>query len=344
MAPKTKKELAREAVLEAELRNQDKGRKEVDKKYRALLDENTRLRKELEAALEIMNRKTKPFVIPAKKRKANGEATVLACLSDVHCEEVVMKHKVNGLNEHNPDISKRRVSRFFDLTLRFLRTERTETEINNLVLWLGGDFFTSNMHDAPTAMPPMVACMFAQDMLVSGIKFLQENEPNLKIHIVCSVGNHSRKDTGKPVNHAMEQEMSLEYMMYHSLKSIFPEITWQIDQSYHSYVDIMGMKVRFNHGHLGWRYNQGLGGVHGPLWKAITQTWDNQVAADLTVCGHYHTWTPASLNRPYIVNGSTIGVSPYGMQFGSEPPAQMFCLIHSKYGLVGQRPLLVDMT
>jgi len=343
MARKTKAEITQESRLEAKLRQTDLGKKEVDKKYRALMDENARLRSERDAAIGIMGSKPKPFKITARKKKDGGEATVLACLSDVHCEEIVEKYKVNGLNEHNPDISKRRVSRFFDLVLRFLRTERAETDVDNLVLWLGGDFFTSNMHDAPIAMPPMVACMYAQDMLVSGIKFLQEHEPNLKIHVVCSVGNHSRKDTWKPVNQSVEQEMSLEFMMYHALKSIFPDIKWQIDQSYHSYVDIMGMTVRFNHGHLGWRYNQGLGGVHGPLWKVISQTWDNQIPADLTVCGHYHTWTPASLGRPYIVNGSTIGTSPYGMSFGSEPPAQMFCLIHSKYGLVGQRPLLVDI-
>ena len=100
--------------------------------------------------------------------------------------------------------------------------------------------------------------------------------------------------------------------------------------------------LRFNHGHLGWRYNDGLGGVHGPLWKVITQKWDKQIKADLTICGHYHTYTPAARGRGYIVNGSTIGAAPYGIHFGFEDPAQAFFLIHNKYGVVGQRPLLVN--
>jgi hypothetical protein len=258
----------------------------------------------------------------------------------------VSKSKVNGLNEHNPEISRRRVNKFFDLALRFIRVDRGETDINNLVLWLGGDFFTNNMHDAPVAMGSIEAAMFAEDMLISGIAFLLTNEPKLRLHIVGSVGNHSRQLTQKPVNQAAEQEQSFEWFMYHHIKSYFKDekrVTWTLDNSYHSYVQLYDKVIRFNHGHLGWRYQMGLAGVHGPLWKVVSQTWDKQQKADLTVCGHYHTLTPASLARPYIVNGSTIGITPYGMSFGYEPPAQMYFLVHEKYGIVGQRPLFVDM-
>jgi hypothetical protein len=82
--------------------------------------------------------------------------------------------------------------------------------------------------------------------------------------------------------------------------------------------------------------------VHGPLWKVISQKWDKQLKADVTCTGHYHTYTPAAIARSYIVNGSTIGATPYSLNFGYEQPAQAFFLIHSKYGIVGQKPLLVD--
>lgn len=346
MAKKTKAELTQEARLESQLRALDLRKKEGDKKYRALQDELANTQRALEDALTITNRRPKLYKIATPKRGRSGQATAFGLLSDVHCEELVPASKVNYLNKHNPDISKRRVSRFFELLLRFIRVERAEVEVNNLVLWLGGDFFTGKMHDAPLAMQPADAVMFAQDMVFSGIKFLREHEPDLQIHVVGSVGNHSRV-TGslKPVNQANEQELSLEWIMYHALRQSFvgdDKITWQLDNSYHSYVKVYDKTIRFNHGHIGWRYNQGLGGVHGPLWKAISQVWDNQIAADLTCCGHYHTFTPASLGRPYMVNGSTIGVSPYGSSYGFEQPAQMFFLLHNKYGVVGQRPLFVD--
>lgn len=347
MARKTKAELTEEARLEAKLRELDKRKKEGDRKYRALLDELTATRKALDDALLIVNRKPKIHKIKNPGDRKKGRATAFGCLSDVHCEEVVSPSKVNYLNKHNPEISKKRVARFFELLLRFIRVERQECEIDDLVLWLGGDFYTGQMHDAPVAMMAADAAMFAQDMVVSGIRFLCEQEPNLRIKVIGSVGNHSRlAGSLKNVNQANEQETSLEWVMYHAIKMVFadnPNIEFQLDNSYHSYLKVYDKTIRFNHGHLGWRYNQGLGGVHGPLWKVISQTWDNQIAADLTVCGHYHTFTPAALGRPYIVNGSVIGASPYGIQYGYEEPAQMFFLIHNKYGVVGQRPLFVNM-
>ena len=343
---KSAKALSVEARLEAQIRAQSAEHGDTKKRHKAALDEVSKLQKSLSAALEITSRRPQVYTIKPSGKGSNGEATAVICLSDVHCEEIVKPSKVNGLNEHNPDISRRRVNKFFDLALRFLRVDRAETKINNLVLWLGGDFFTNNMHDAPVAMGSIEAAMFAEDMLISGITFLLQNEPNLKLHIVGSVGNHSRQLTQKPVNQAAEQEQSFEWFMYHHIKSYFKDekrVTWTLDNSYHSYVKVYDKTLRFNHGHLGWRFNDGLGGVHGPLWKVISQKWDKQHKADLTVCGHYHTLTPASLARPYIVNGSTIGITPYGMSFGYEPPAQMYFLVHEKYGIVGQRPLFVAM-
>jgi len=347
MARKSKAEVTAEARLESQLRAKQRDKQDVDKKYRALQDDNAKLEKALADALQIMNTKPNVFKIKPQTQKSHGTSTVVALASDWHVDEIVPKHKVNYLNEHNPDIAKRRAIKFFDLLVRFIRVEREETHIDQLVLWLGGDFYTSSeSHGTPVAFDTMTAAMFAQDLLVSGIKFILEQEPELKIHLVGSVGNHSRMDKKSNVNIPREQELSIEWMMYHSIKQIFegtPNITVQLDSSYHSYVQVYDKTIRFNHGHLGWRYNQGLGGVHGPLWKAISQVWDNQISADLTCTGHYHSWTPASLARPYMVNGSNIGVSPYGANYGYEQPAQMFFLIHSKYGIVGQRPLLVDI-
>lgn len=347
MARKTKVEVSSEARLERKMRALQADKSHTDRKYKALQDELNNVKLALGQALEITSHKPKTFKITSRKT-SSGEGTLVALLSDVHCDEIVPKNKVHGLNEHNPEISQRRVLRFFELVVRFIRVEREETPINNLVLWLGGDFFTgSESHGTPVAMDTSMAVMFAQDMIYSGIRYILEQEPNLNLHIVGSVGNHSRLSGGlKPVNIAREQGLSLEWFMYHALKSQFANekrVTFQLDESYMSYVDVYNKKIRFCHGHLGFRYNQGLAGIHGPLFKAISQTWDNQIAADMTCIGHYHCFTPAALARPYMCNGSVIGATPYGIQFGFEPPAQMLFLVHSKYGVVGQRPLFVGV-
>lgn len=335
------------ALFESQLRAQGKQLKSTDKKYKALQDELHDVNIALANALQIMQHQpTIHKMVPSQTAK-KGSATAFLLLSDVHCDEMIPKHKVNGLNEHNPDISKRRVMTVFERALRFLRIDRQETTVNDLVVWLGGDFFTSSvMHDASVAFPPVTACMFAQDLVVSGLMFLLQNEPKLKIHVITSVGNHSRMSgSAKPVNTSSEQEHSLEWMMYHAVKSIFANekrITFQLDNSYHSYLECYGKTIRFNHGHQGWRYQDGMGGVHGPAWKVISQRWDKSIPAFLTCFGHYHTYTPAAIGRPYICNGSTVGVSPYSISFGSEPPVQAYFLVHSKYGVVNQRPLFAN--
>lgn len=344
MVKKTSKELTAEARLESQLRHQANTHKDLDKKYKSLQDDLHKTKVALDNALGIRDHKPQISKIQVSK-VTRGGATVVACLSDVHCEELVPLHKTNGLNEHNPDISKRRVHKFFELLVRFIRVDRHETDINNLVLWLGGDFFSSDGHGVPTAFPPMIAAMYAQDMIASGLAFLRTNEPKLHITVVGSVGNHSRKDMMKPVNVAIEQELSLEWMMYHALKARYESdmVKFVLEPAYNTYLQVENKMLRFNHGHLGWRYNDGLAGVHGPLWKWVTQKADKQIRADLTICGHYHSYTPSSLSRGYALNGSTIGTTPYGMAFGQEPPAQMYFLVHSKYGIVGQRPLFVDV-
>lgn len=331
------------AKLEHQIRSHSKELKDTDKKYRAIQDELTKTQRALAQALQVTNHTPTITVVKQSKNSRSG-ATTVACLSDVHCDEVVPKRKTNGLNEHNPDISKHRVLRFFELLVRFIRIDRQESDINNLVLWLGGDFFSSDGHGVPTAFPPMIAAMYAQDLIASGIVYLQEQEPNLNITIVGSVGNHSRKDMMKPVNQALEQEHSLEWMMYHALKTRYEsnKVRFVLENSYNTYLNVENKVLRFNHGHLGWRYNDGLAGVHGPFWKWITQKADKQIRADLTICGHYHSYTPSSLARGYALNGSTIGATPYSLNFGYEPPSQMYFLVHARYGIVGQRPLLVQ--
>ena len=348
MAKKPTSKVNIEARLEGQLRAKSNALKSTDKKYKMIQDDLEKANNALSNALQVMAYKPTIYEMQPSVNTKSGNATAFLLLSDIHCDEIVPRHKVNGLNEHNPEISQKRVALVFDRALRFIRVDRHETNVDEMVIWLGGDFFTSStMHDASVAFPPIVAVMFAQDLIVSGLSFLLQNEPKLKIHVVTSVGNHSRlSGSAKPVNQSSEQEHSLEWMMYHAVKAQFAQekrISFQLDNSYHSYLKCYGKTIRFNHGHIGWRYNDGLGGLHGPAWKAITQRWDKQIRADLTCFGHYHQYTPASLGRPYVCNGSTIGVSPYSISFGAEPPAQAYFLVHSKYGIVGQRPIFAEV-
>lgn len=66
------------------------------------------------------------------------------------------------------------------------------------------------------------------------------------------------------------------------------------------------------------------------------------INADLDVLGHLHQYTPM---RRYVVNGSVVGFSPYGMALSSfnkgEPPTQAFFLIDKKRRVTVHIPILL---
>ena len=226
------------------------------------------------------------YIIHPKTGRTKSEAAALMVASDWHVEEIVIPQHVSGLNEYSPEIARVCAERFFTTGRKMIDMFNRDIQIKTLVLALLGDFFTGSIHEENAegnAMRPMEACLFAQQLIASGIEYLLQRN-GLKIVVVCAVGNHSRI-TAKIYN-ANEHGHSLEYYMYHNLAAHFrsnPRIRFIIPEGYHSYVDVLGTMIRFHHGHSV-RYQGGVGGLYIPMNKAIAQ-WDKAVKADISVCG-----------------------------------------------------------
>lgn len=332
----TKKDTA--ARKERKLREEHR----VARKRVITLDaELERKEQELRAALKIKGPvKVRP-ILPHKSSHTS-EATAVAVLSDFHVEEEVMSKKVSGLNKYNLDIAKQRSERVFQRIERMIRKERQDVEIKTLVLFLGGDFISGNIHEellSTCLLRPIEAIMFAQELLESGVRFLLEHT-DLQIVCVCHVGNHSRLT--RKVHYGTEQGNSLEYMMYHAMRSRFLDekrITFNIAEGYHTYLPVYDWTVRFHHGH-NIRYWGGVGGLTIPLNKAIHQ-WNLTKQATCDVLGHFH---EAMSMRRFVVNGSLIGFSPFAIAMKAEyqPPIQQFFLLDKKRGRTVEIPLFAE--
>lgn len=313
--------------------------KSVDKKYNVALKEITSLQNHLETVLSVKD-SISTYEIKAGT-KSGGEAVAFAIASDWHVEENVKPETVNGSNEYNMSIAKRRAEKFFQHTLQLLQKEQQSVKIDTLVIALLGDFFSGNIHDellASCEVGPQDAMMFAQNLIASGIQFLLDNS-KLNLVIPCSVGNHSRMT--KKIHISDEHGMSLEWAMYNFLAIHFKgnkRVKFVLSRSYHTYLDVYGYKVRFHHGHAV-NFGGGLGGLTIPMIKAINR-WDNDQKAYLSVCGHFHQKMDG---ERFIVNGSLIGDSPYGKRLGfTGRPEQVFFLIDKKRGKTIVCPILVE--
>lgn len=314
--------------------------KEIQKKYEAVLRINEELQERYDAALQITE-KVEPFSIISSNHKKKDEATAIVMFSDWHIEERVDAATINGINEYSPKIAEKRANAVISNSLKLINKEREHSDIDTLVLWLGGDFITGYIHpelEENNYMSPIEAIMFAKKMLSGAIEFYL-NEGNFKkIVIPCNVGNHGRTFQKPRVSTANKN--SYEWMMYHDLKNSHKEPEFIIPDGMYAYLNIYDRIFRFFHGD-NIKFGGGIGGLTVPLIKAIMRA-DQQTKAYYNIMGHYHQYWEAANNC--LVNGSLIGYGAYAQRIGATPevPQQGLRIMDKKRGLTAKFPIFCD--
>lgn len=183
---------------------------------------------------------------------------------------------------------------------------------------------------------PIQQAVLCQELIEGGLNFLLEHGGFKRITVVCCDGNHGR--ITQKLHFNSRQGNALEYFMYYNLAHRFPTIKWQMAEGLHSYLNVYDKVVRFHHGDT-----ISFGGVNGPytyLNRRLFQ-WDQAFKADYSIQGHLHTYTIGT--RRWLINGSLVGYSPFGLGLGGEfqPPIQAFLLLDKKRGVTVQIPILV---
>lgn len=300
-----------------------------NKKYKALLQKNDELKKELEASYQ-MKAAIKPNSFEYKVSRNDSEATAVVLMSDWHVEEEVDPKTVNYLNKYTLEIAERRVTQLFQNTLKLVETQQHSVKIDTLVVALLGDIISSNIHDALleiNQLRPIEAIIFAENLVIGGIQYLLDNS-KLNLVIPCHVGNHPRLT--KKVHIATETGNNLETFMYHHIANHFKHnkrVKMVIADGYLSYLKIYDFTICFQHGHA-IRYAGGIGGLTIPVNKAIAQ-WEKLQKADLYCFGHWHQFFDGG---NFMCNGSVVGWNTYAtfIKAGFEKPKQAFFLIDKK--------------
>jgi hypothetical protein len=305
---------------------------------KAALKDNRRLTEDLAATLAVPKPQIRRISLGT-----SGKSEAVACtvLSDVHCDEVVHRDQVNGLNAFNPSVASKRLDAYFRNSLTLAHQVARDSHVTTIHWSILGDLFSGWIHDElveNNSMTPVQAAQFVGDKLASGLAYwLEHSEFQVVGDMV--VGNHGRltkKLRSAPVG------TSLESLVYARLAEKFsgnPRASLTAAPGGRAYRRIGDFTMRLIHGYeIG--YGGGIGGVTIPINKKISQ-WDKAIRADLTVLGHFH----QLLNGGnFIVNGSVIGYSPYAefIAASPEPARQAFFLIHAKHGLALTAPVWLD--
>lgn len=302
---------------------------ESEKKYNDLLN--------IKKPIDIMS------ISPSGKANKMSRAIPIISLSDWHIEEKVELGVVNGFNEYDLKIAEERAKKLFINILKVNAIVSKDVNINDMILWLGGDFISGYIHDElieNNHLSPLEATRMAKRMVMAGINYILDNT-SLNLIIPCSVGNHGRNT--KKMQPSTGYRNNYEFMMYMDLCDVYERnkrVTFHIPISDDCYIEALGYTNRFFHGNQ-IKYGGGIGGLSVPLIKYIHRK-NQQQYADMNFLGHFHQLLYPTSDS--CVNGSLIGLSAYGYQLGFKPetPCQAYTLLDDKRGYTIKTPIFCD--
>jgi hypothetical protein len=267
-------------------------------------------------------------------------------LSDFHWGEVVHPSQINGVNKFNLEIARKRLKLATERAVRLLSIISPKMDYPGIVVPLGGDMVSGNIHDELTASNeintmPTVVDLFGE--LVALITTMADTFG--KVFLPCVTGNHGR-DTVKIWNKD-RHHTSFDWLLYVFLAKRFEgdkRVTFLIPDGPDAYFRIFNHRYLLTHGDQ-FRGGDGMIGALGPIirgdHKKRSRNAQIDMEYDTMLCGHWHQLI--HLSR-LIVNGSLKGYDEYAYNnnFGFEVPQQALWLTHPKYGITYRSPVFVD--
>ena len=168
---------------------------EFKRKYEASLKELEMANLRFDALVQIKEEVQINEIEPLLSQHDKHEGVPIISLSDWHFEEKVEAHTINGLNEYNLEIAAERWSKCIQNSLKLVAKERHTTDIEQIVIWLGGDFITGYIHEELVEnnyLSPTQATRFAKEKIITALNFYKRHGRFKKITVACNYGNHGR--------------------------------------------------------------------------------------------------------------------------------------------------------
>lgn len=281
---------------------------------------------------------------PAGKPQSPGVPTLF--LSDLHWGEVVRPAQIGGVNRFNLAIARERLFFTVQTAIKLLTIVDGERRYPGIVLPLGGDMVSGNIHEelaATNELNTMPTVLDLYDNLVAAIRLLADTFG--AVFVPCVGGNHGRdtkKTWAKDRNHT-----SFDWLLYQFLAKHFAadkRVTFYIPEGSDAFYRVHHTRYLLTHGDQ-FKAGDSIIGPIGPLMRGNQkkQARNQAVEAeyDVLLAGHWHQYI--HLSR-LIVNGSLKGYDEYAYQgnFGFELPTQALWITHPDHGITFRMPVYCE--
>lgn len=267
-------------------------------------------------------------------------------LSDLHWGEVVDPAQINGVNKFNVSIAQERLQRTIKTTMRLLHLLDHQKRYPGIVVALGGDMISGNIHDelmATNEINTMPTVLDLYEHLVSALKTLADEYG--KVFVPCVSGNHGR-DTKKTWSKD-RNATSFDWLLYQFLARHFAgddRFSFYVPAGSDALFRIHNTRFLLTHGDQ-FKAGDSIIGPLGPLTRGAQKKQARNQAVDqefdVMMCGHWHQLIFLSY---LLVNGSLKGYDEYAAQgnFRFEPPQQALITVHPDYGINWRMPVLCE--
>lgn len=281
-----------------------------------------------------------------EKRGKSAPGAPSTMWSDWHWGEVVQQSQIGGVNAFDIEIAQARAKRLVDKVVYLLRHHVVNPEFPGIVVNLGGDMVTGDIHDeltATNAAPVMPVVLDLFGVLRWAIGALADEFG--AVFVPCVTGNHGR-NTRKP--RAKDRNYTnFDWLLYQFLaRSFEPDkrVTFYIPDGPDALYRVYHHRYLLTHGDQ-FRGGDGQIGAIGPITRGFKRKLARNTAIgmeyDTMLLGHWHQYMP--LTR-YIVNGSLKGYDEYANanNFEFELPTQALWLTHPERGITMHMPIYLE--
>ena len=341
----TGKELTAEAKLRIELAATKRDLRALEREH----DSAERIRTEV---FNLAARTPEPpaWIAPTKA-PLGSRGTPVTIWSDWHYGERVAPEEVGGTNEFNSEIAAERITRLVDTTVDLCLNHmgRSETKYPGIVVCLGGDMITGDIHEELTITNDRTTQQQVND-LTDLIAAALERVADVfgRVYVPCVVGNHGRS-TRKP---RMKQRVytSYEWLVYCSLERHFRKdkrFSFYIPGETDAYFKVYQHRFLLTHGDsLGVKGGDGIIGAIGPIMRGSIKVGRSEAEigrnVDTILMGHWHQmlWLPGA-----IVNGALKGYDEYARLALRAPysrPSQALFFVHPEHGITAKWEVYLD--
>ena len=286
---------------------------------------------------------TPPEWVISPNIKASSPGAPTLFLSDWHWGEMVSPSQINGVNKYSMAIAKQRLHEAGDRAIKLLKIISPKMDYPGLVMPLGGDMVSGNIHDELTATNEMNSMPVLLDIFGELVALITRMADVFgKVFLPCVSGNHGRNTT--KIWNKDRHATSFDWLLYQLLAKRFEgddRVTFLIPEGPDAFYKIYNYKYLLTHGDQ-FRGGDSMIGCLGPIirgdHKKRSRNGQIDMEYDMMIMGHWHQYIHHSR---VIVNGSGIGYNEYAYNnnFGFEEPQQALWITHPEHDITFRMPI-----